>query len=191
MGLGHAVKCAATVTGSDPFAVLLGDEITIPSGPEKNITKFLTERSIESGASSVWVLPVAQADTHRYGIVDLKDKSIKDLSGGKKVFGVVEKPNAEMAPSFWALPGRYVFTSDIINHLNQISPGVNGEYQLSDAMNRLAQVDELNAYSFNARRFDAGDKLGFLLANIEVALDRDDLREGILNYIRGKCKDAL
>lgn len=186
LGLGHAVRCAESVTGSDPFAVLLGDEITISKTPEENITRFLVKQTEQTGDSSVWVLPVQKDETHKYGIVDLKDKSLTDLNGGKKVFGVVEKPKADVAPSLWALPGRYVFTGEIMQKLREISPGYNGEYQLSDAMNRLAAQSNLNAYSFKARRFDAGDKLGFLLANIEVALDREELREGLLNYIRNK-----
>ena len=187
LGLGHAVKCAHVVTGDDPFAVLLGDEITISKSPEQNITKFLTEKTLQTGSSSVWVLPVKESDTHKYGIVDIHDKNIKDLNAGKKVFGVIEKPKSEKAPSLWALPGRYVFTSQIMSKLNEIEPGFNGEYQLSDAMNRLAETGELNAYSFNGGvRFDAGDKLGFLLANIEVALGREDLRDGVLDYMRSK-----
>jgi UTP--glucose-1-phosphate uridylyltransferase len=186
LGLGHAIKCAESVTGTDPFAVLLGDEITLSNSVEQNITNFLINKSEQTGSSSVWVLPVKKEETSKYGIVDLKDKSINDLNGGKKVFSVVEKPLPENAPSLWALPGRYVFTSEIMEQLKEISPGYNGEYQLSDAMNRLAMKSQLNAYSFKARRFDAGDKLGFLLANIEVALERDELRAGLLDYIRSK-----
>ncbi len=191
LGLGHAVKCAHSVTGDEPFAVLLGDEITISKNPEKNITKFLAEQTVKTGASSVWVLPVSASETHKYGIVDIQDKVSKDLTSGKKVFGVVEKPKANVAPSLWALPGRYIFTNEIMKMLEEIQPGYNGEYQLSDAMNRLAATSSLNAYSFDSRRFDAGDKLGFLLANIEVALDREDLRDGVLDYIKQKCKDIL
>ena len=188
LGLGHAVKCAHVVTGDDPFAVLLGDEITISKNPDQNITKFLAEQTVKTGSSSVWVLPVTAAETHKYGIVDIQDKISKDLSSGKKVFGVVEKPMANSAPSLWALPGRYIFTAEIMKNLAEIKPGHNGEFQLSDAMNELARNSELNAYSFKSRRFDAGDKLGFLLANIEVALDRDDLRAGLLEYMQTKCR---
>lgn len=191
LGLGHAVKCAHVVTGDDPFAVMLGDEITISNSPDKNITKFLCNQSMRTGASSVWVLPVSPAETHKYGIVDIHDKLSKDLGAGKKVFSVVEKPEASVAPSNWALPGRYVFTNEIMKMLDDQTPGYNGEVQLSDAMNRLAQSSELNAYSFDGRRYDAGDKLGFLLANIEVAMEREDLREGLLNFIRTKFKDIL
>lgn len=188
LGLGHAVRCARKVTGSEPFAVLLGDEITISNQTNQNVTKFLCDRTLETNASSVWVLPVDRKDTQKYGIIDIKDQLATDLSLGKKVFSVVEKPLPELAPSLWALPGRYVFTETIMQELESTAPGLNGEIQLSDAMNSLAQKFELNAYSFNGRRFDAGDKLGFLLANIEIALERDDLRTGLLEYIQKKFK---
>ncbi len=187
LGLGHAVKCAETVTGSDSFAVLLGDEITLSKSVDKNITKFLIDQSVKANTSSVWVLPVKESETSKYGIVDLKEKNLMDLSHGKKVYGVVEKPQNLQAPSLWALPGRYVFTAEIMKELGNISAGYNGEYQLSDAMNRLAVTSSLNAFSFNTKRFDAGDKLGFLLANLEVALDNEELKDGLLNYMRSKC----
>ncbi len=187
-GLGHAVHCARVVTGAEPFAVLLGDEITISKSEDQNVTKFLINRSEETESSSVWVLPVLENETHKYGIVDLKEKNLTDLSLGKKVFGVIEKPQGSKAPSLWALPGRYVFTSEIMNELDTITAGYNGEFQLSDAMNNLAARGSLNAYSFGCQRFDAGDKLGLLLANIEVALMRDDLKEGLLSFMRSKCR---
>ncbi len=99
---------------------------------------------------------------------------------------MIEKPALSEAPSLWALPGRYVFQPSIMKYLNEIKPGVNGEYQLSDAMNLLAHHEKLMAYSFETRRFDAGDKLGFLLANIELALERPDLKEGLTKYLKGK-----
>ena len=88
----------------------------------------------------------------------------------------------------WALPGRYVFSPKILDILSTTKAGLNGEIQLSDAMNTLAQTGKLNAYSFAARRFDAGDKLGFLIANIEVALDRDDLKSDLMKYLKDKVK---
>ncbi|MBC7421150.1 MAG: NTP transferase domain-containing protein, partial [Bdellovibrio sp.] len=96
LGLGHAVRCAHKVTGREPFAVLLGDEITLPKQSDQNITKFLCDRTMETNASSVWVLPVDEKDTHKYGIVDIKDKAATDLHLGKKVFSVVEKPKSDV-----------------------------------------------------------------------------------------------
>ncbi len=186
MGLGHAIKCAKPVTGNEPFAVLLGDEITLTKSRSENVTGFLCDQYEKTHESSVWVLPVEKENTEKYGIVDFGSKNSTDLSNGLQVKGVVEKPNSDSAPSLWALPGRYVFSSKILNILDTTKAGLNGEIQLSDAMNTLAQTDKLNAYSFAARRFDAGDKLGFLIANIEVALDREDLKHDLMKYLKGK-----
>jgi UTP--glucose-1-phosphate uridylyltransferase len=186
MGLGHAVKCAKPVTGDEPFAVLLGDEITLTKSRSENVTAHLCDQYEKTNQSGVWVLPVELENTHKYGIVDFGSANSVDLSKGLKVLGVVEKPKSDVAPSLWALPGRYVFSSKILDILENTKPGFNGEIQLSDAMNTLAKTDQLNAYSFTARRFDAGDKLGFLIANIEVALDRPELKTDLLKYLKGK-----
>ncbi len=187
LGLGHAVRCAKPFVGSEPFSVLLGDEITLTKSRSENVTAFLADQHIKTGLSSVWVLPVSPSETHKYGIVDVGPDS-KDLSAGKKVLGVIEKPSAAKAPSGWALPGRYVFNAEIFNYLDQTKPGNNGEIQLSDAMNDLAKDSKLNAYSFNSRRYDAGDKLGFLIANIDLALEREELRDDLLSYLKTKVK---
>ncbi len=186
LGLGHAVKCAKPVVGTEPFAVLLGDEITLTKSRHENITAHLCDQYEKTKASSVWVLPVEKEDTHKYGIVDFGTMDSKDLSRGLKVRGVVEKPKSDLAPSLWALPGRYVFSSKILEILETTPAGFNGEIQLSDAMNSLARVADLNAYSFSSRRFDAGDKLGYLIANIEVALEREDLKADLVKYLKGK-----
>jgi UTP--glucose-1-phosphate uridylyltransferase len=186
LGLGHAVKCAKPVVGNEPFAVLLGDEITLTKSRGENITAHLCDQYEQTKASSVWVLPVEKENTHKYGIVDFGSIDSKDLSKGLKVRGVVEKPKSELAPSLWALPGRYVFSSKILEILETTPAGFNGEIQLSDAMNSLARVADLNAYSFSSRRFDAGDKLGYLIANIEVALEREDLKADLVKYLKGK-----
>ncbi len=187
LGLGHAVRCAKPVVGDDPFCVLLGDEITITNQRSENVSGFLSDHYEKTGTSSVWVLPVESKDTHKYGIVDLGGPAA-DLAHGKKVLSVVEKPSADKAPSNWALPGRYVFNAEIFHYLDQTKPGKNGEIQLSDAMNDLAKKSELNAYSFKARRYDAGDKLGFLIANIDLALEREDLGADLLAYLKSKIK---
>ena len=186
LGLGHAVKCAKPVVGNEPFAVLLGDEITLTKTRSENITAHLCDQYEKTNSSSVWVLPVEKENTHKYGIVDFGSADSKDLSKGMKVLGVVEKPKSAQAPSLWALPGRYVFSSKILDILETTPAGFNGEIQLSDAMNAFARVEELNAYSFSSRRFDAGDKLGYLIANIEVALEREELKADLVKYLKGK-----
>ncbi len=185
LGLGHAVRCAKSVVGEEPFAVLLGDEITLTKTRSENVTAFLSDQYQKTNASSVWVLPIDLKDSNKYGIVNVGSDN-KDLSLGKKVLGVIEKPSAENAPSSWALPGRYVFTSEIFDFLDSTKPGKNGEIQLSDAMNEMAKTSNLNAYSFNSRRYDAGDKLGFLIANIDLALEREDLKNELLSYLKQK-----
>lgn len=197
LGLGHAVYCAKPVVGEEPFAVLLGDEITISNDPIQNVTRFLGDQFLKSGRSGVWVMPVADDQVHKYGVVDLGSKfpansnseQAKSLQSGVEVVGVVEKPTREMAPSRWAIPGRYVFDAKIFSILQETKPGKNGEIQLSDAMNGLAKSQNgLNAYSFEAKRFDAGDKLGFIIANIELALEREDLGPELQNYLEKKFK---
>jgi UTP--glucose-1-phosphate uridylyltransferase len=188
LGLGHAVHCAKPVVGDEPFAVLLGDEITISEDPKNNVTHFLCEQYQSTNQSSVWVLPVNKQDVSKYGIIDLGSKRYDNLDRGGQVLGVVEKPTVDTAPSQWALPGRYVFDSKILSILAETKPGKNGEIQLSDAMNVLAQNGGLNGYSFAARRFDAGDKLGFLIANIELALQRDELKDDLTTYLKQKFK---
>ena len=187
LGLGHAVYCSKPVVGDEAFSVMLGDEITFAKSQSENITHFLGRKSTETGASSVWVLPIESKNTHKYGIVDVGPDN-KDLSNGKKVLSVVEKPTADKAPSNWAIPGRYVFNAEIFKYLENIKPGKNGELQLSDAMCEMAKRSELNAYSFSARRYDAGDKLGFLIANIDIALEHPELSQDLLAYLRNKIK---
>ncbi len=188
LGLGHAIYCAKPAIGDEPFAVLLGDEITLSSDRNKNVTHFLIEKYNATQESSVWVLPVEQRDVSKYGIVDLVDNQSVDLSKGQKLKGVVEKPKPDLAPSRWALPGRYVFHPDLFSFLENMTAGNNGEVQLSDAMNLMAATAPLNAYSFETRRYDAGDKLGFLIANIEVALHHPDLKDELFKYLSKKFK---
>lgn len=187
LGLGHAVKCGEHVIGDEPFAVLLGDEITL-NAEGQNATRFLCQQSYEQNCSSVWVLPIKPEDTFKYGVVDLGPEKYSDLTNGQKIYGVVEKPSPEKAPSTWAIPGRYVFQPEIFNELNNLKPGVNGEYQLSDAMNAVAKKTLMKAFSYETLRYDAGDKLGFIKANLEVALQRPELKEGLLEFIRTKIK---
>lgn len=190
LGLGHAIKCAEPITGNEAFAVLLGDEITLPQDKNTNVLTHLIHHSEQTQTSGVWVLPVDPNETHKYGILNLgtegKSLSHADLVFGYKSLGVVEKPKKEVAPSYWAIPGRYVFQPSIMKYLAEIQPGVNGEFQLSDAMNLMAQKEVLMAYSFKTQRFDAGDKLGFLLANIELALQRPELKKGLEQYLKSK-----
>lgn len=179
LGLGHAVLCAEPVVGREPFAVLLGDEIMItPKGKPSGIAQ-LTKISEETGLSTVAVIEVPKTDTLKYGIVDAQAKGPNLWN----VKGVVEKPEPAKAPSNLALPGRYVFTAEIFEILKTTKPGRLGEIQLSDAMDTLAKKSGMMATIIEARRFDAGDKLGFLKANVELAMEHPELGAPFRAYL--------
>ena len=180
LGLGHAVKCAQPIVGREPFAVLLGDEIQVaPPGKPSGIAQ-LARVAEAHGRSAVAVIEVPKGDVAKYGIIDAEEKG-KNLWSVK---GVVEKPAPERAPSRLALPGRYVFTAGIFDALDETKPGRGGEIQLSDAMDLLARREGMLATVIEAQRFDAGDKLGFLKANVELALQHPDLGKPFLEFLR-------
>jgi len=182
LGLGHAVLCAERVVGNSPFAVLLGDEIMVSKNGEPTTTSQLTKLYEDSKASTVAVMQVPDQDVSKYGIADVE--TIRE--GYFKVKGFVEKPKLDKAPSRWALPGRYVFSPEIFSYLKKAKPGVLGEIQLTDSMNELAKEKDFFATTFAAARFDAGDKLGYLKANLELGLMhpevKDDLRAYLLEF---------
>ncbi len=178
LGLGHAVLCAEPAVGKEPFALLLGDEIMItrdgPSAIEQLVKSFESTK-----ISTVSVMEVPNSDVSKYGIVDVKPKQ----DGQWQVISVVEKPSPQDAPSQLALPGRYVFAPQIFSHLRSTKPGKNGEIQLTDAMTALAKNEGLRAMTVSGQRYDAGDKLGMLIANIELALERNDIGPQLKEYL--------
>ncbi|MGZ3722822.1 MAG: UTP--glucose-1-phosphate uridylyltransferase GalU [Bdellovibrionales bacterium] len=182
LGLGHAILCAEPVVGKEPFAVLLGDEIMITKPGKKSAIAQLAELYDKTGTSVVAVMEVSATDVTKYGIVDVKPKGENLWT----VNSVVEKPAADKAPSRLALPGRYIFDSEIFNCMREIKPGRNGEIQLSDGMTLLAQRRGMIATTVDARRFDAGDKLGFLQANVELALHHPEVGEAFQKYIKDR-----
>ena len=171
LGLGHAVLCGKSIIGTDPFAVLLGDEIMIPKSNGLGTCAELVQRFSDTKASVVAIMEVEKSEISKYGVADVSKYS----DGLYKVKSFVEKPKPELAPSQWAIPGRYIFTSDIFDELANGRPGINGEIQLTDSMNSLAQKKDFFASTFSAERHDAGDKLGYLKANIEVGLRHPEL----------------
>lgn len=175
-GLGHAIYCAKSFIGNEPFAVLLGDDIVYA---EKPCLKQLIEIYDVYKTTVLGVQVVADADVNKYGIV--KGLHIED--GVYKVQGLVEKPNYEDAPSNVAILGRYIINPSIFDILEDTEPGIGGEVQLTDALRVLSQKEAMYAYKFKGRRYDVGDKQGYLEATVEYALRRDDLREEFLNYL--------
>jgi UTP--glucose-1-phosphate uridylyltransferase len=182
LGLGHAILCAEPVVGNEPFAVLLGDEIMITQPGRKSAIAQIVDSFEKNGVSTVAVMEVPQSEVSKYGIVDAKLKSPNLWS----VTSVVEKPSADRAPSRLALPGRYAFDSEIFACMREVKPGRNGEIQLTDGMTLLAQRRGMLAMTVEARRFDAGDKLGFLQANVELALEHPEVGAGFKKFLKDR-----
>ena len=180
-GLGHAIHCAKSFTGNEPFAVLLGDDIVDCETP---CLKQLINAYDEYKTSILGVQEVAKEDTNKYGILDVKH--IEDRV--YKVKDMVEKPSVEEAPSNVAILGRYIITPEIFKILENQEPGKGGEIQLTDALKTLGKQEAIYAYNFEGRRYDVGDKLGFLEATIDFALKRDNLRDDLLDYMKNIIK---
>ncbi|QJA09375.1 UTP--glucose-1-phosphate uridylyltransferase GalU [Romboutsia sp. CE17] len=180
-GLGHAIHCAKSFIGNEPFAVLLGDDIVDAKVP---CLKQLINTYDEYKTTVLGVQEVAKEDTNKYGILDVKH--IEDRV--YKVKDMVEKPNVEEAPSNIAILGRYIITPEIFNILENQEPGKGGEIQLTDALQTLATKEAIYAYNFEGRRYDVGDKLGFLEATVDFALKRPELRDEFMEFLKGKVE---
>ncbi len=176
-GLGHAIYCAKSFIGDEPFAVLLGDDIVYS---EKPCLKQMIEIYDEYKTTILGVQEVPKEDVNKYGIVE--SKLIEDRV--YKVKGLVEKPSIDSAPSNIAILGRYIINPAIFEILEHTQPGKGGEIQLTDGLKTLSQKEAMYAYNFVGKRYDVGDKIGFLKATIEFALRRDDLKEGFMDYLR-------
>lgn len=180
LGLGHAVYMGKPVIGDEPFALLLGDEIMIPPTPTTpTVTKQLCDTFSETKLSTVAIMEVPPSDVSKYGIV-----SGQKENSWIRVDDVIEKPEPHEAPSNWALPGRYVFSAEIFKHLENLAPGRNGEIQLTDAMCKLAKDKKLLARFFEGLRYDAGDKLGYLIANVEMGLKHPQIGADFKKYLQ-------
>lgn len=184
LGLGHAVYCAKSIIGNDSFAVLLGDEIMVAEPGQKNVTHQLVECYNQTNTSTIAVMKVADEDVSKYGVAEIVD----DNKGYFQVKGLVEKPKPTETTSRWALPGRYVFGSEIFNFLAETRPGKNGEIQLTDAMAQMLTKFGMKAVTVQSSRYDAGDPFGFIRANIELALRHPVIGEQVKKYLQGLVK---
>ena len=183
LGLGHAVLTARELVGDEPFAVLLGDVI-IPG--EHPATRQCVEVYEQTGIGTIAVEPVPMERTYLYGIVDAQPYG--ESKWGKRLLRIrdlVEKPKPANAPSNLAVTGRYVLPPEIFDYLERTSPGSGGEIQLTDGLRMLAQGEGLNALEYIGQSYDAGDKLGFLKATVEIALQNGEFGEEFRNYLRG------
>jgi len=181
-GLGHAIYCAKSFIGNEPFAVLLGDDIVY--NEEKPCLKQMIEVYDKYETSILGVQEVDKKDVSKYGILDgsiIEDRvyNVKDL---------VEKPSVDCAPSNVAILGRYIINPSIFEILEHTKAGKGGEIQLTDALKELAKKENMYGYNFIGRRYDVGDKQGFLEATVEYALRRDDLKDDFFKYLTNIIK---
>ena len=176
-GLGHAIHCAKSFVGNEPFAVMLGDDVVDSEVP---CLKQLIDCFNEYKTTILGVQTVDPKNVDKYGIVDglhIEDRVYK-------VKRLVEKPSVDEAPSNVAILGRYIITPQIFEILENTAPGKGNEIQLTDALETLIKNEAMYAYDFEGRRYDVGDKLGFLQATVEYALRKKELRDGFIEYLK-------
>jgi UTP--glucose-1-phosphate uridylyltransferase len=176
LGLGHAVWCARELIGNEPFAILLADDLVMSETP---CLRQLIDIHEKSGGNVVAVMDVPKEHTNRYGILDLASDDGRLAS----IKGLVEKPAPEKAPSTLSIIGRYVLQPEVFQHLDRQEKGAGGEIQLTDAMAKLIGKAPFHGLRFEGRRFDCGDKVGFLEANIAFALSRSDLGDAVRDVL--------
>ncbi|MGH9679544.1 MAG: UTP--glucose-1-phosphate uridylyltransferase, partial [Candidatus Acidiferrales bacterium] len=181
LGLGHAVLVAKELVGNEPFAVLLGDVI-IPG--ECPATKQLIQAYQETGKGAIAVEEAPRAKTGLYGIVDVEPADPASNGRLLKIRDLVEKPDPADAPSNLAATGRYLLPPEVFDCLERTKPGRGGEIQLTDALRLLAQESGLFAYVYKGKSYDAGDKLGFLKATVEIGLENKEFGGDFRNYLR-------
>lgn len=175
-GLGHAVLVARQFIGSEPFAVLLGDDVVVSKQP---CLGQMMEQFDKYQSSILGVQTVAKEAVSKYGII--AGNQVEDRV--YKVDDMVEKPKMEEAPSQVAVLGRYIITPEIFDYLETQGAGCGGEIQLTDALKRLAKDQQVYAYDFKGHRYDVGSKMGFLQANIEFALRNEEVRADMIEYL--------
>ncbi|MBD1383017.1 UTP--glucose-1-phosphate uridylyltransferase GalU [Metabacillus arenae] len=183
-GLGDAIYCARRFIGNEPFAVLLGDDIV--QSTQTPCLKQLISIYDEFKQSVIGVQVIPKEDVSKYGIVSYESKKIVD--NVYRIIDLVEKPSRDHAPSNSAIMGRYILSPNILDILGEVNPGAGGEIQLTDALKVLSMKETLLAFHFEGKRFDVGDKLGFIKATVDIGLQREDLKEDIMQYLEDVIK---
>ena len=182
LGLGHAIWCARSFIGDDPFAILLPDDIV---QSKTSCMKQLADAYYQTGGSVVAVTEVPKEHTNRYGIL----KTGADDGRLVEVQGLVEKPKPEEAPSNLSIIGRYILTPDVMQHLSKLEKGAGGEVQLTDAMAKTIGHVPFHGLRYEGRRFDCGNKVGFLEAQIAFSLERPDLADDVKAFLKTYTQD--
>ena len=180
-GLGHAVYLAKEWVNNEPFVVLCGDDIMV-NKTGLPVTKQLIDAYESTNCSILGVQEILRENVHKYGVVTPVNMEGRLL----QISDVVEKPKTEEAPSNYATLGRYVLSPKIFELLENQTPGAGGEIQLTDSIRRMMNLEKVYAYNFEGIRYDAGDKFGYVSAVIDFALERDDLRELVLEHLKKK-----
>lgn len=181
LGLGHAVGCARSFVGDEPFAVLLADDVF--KGPTPCLKQMMDAYN-EIGGNMVAVMEVPEEHTSRYGILTPGNDDGKLV----EIKGLIEKPSASESPSTIAISGRYILQPEIFGHLANGKKGTGGEIQLTDSLTKLIGSQKLHGFRYEGKRFDCGSKTGWLEANIAFALDRDELKEQTLEILKQYSK---
>ena len=178
LGLGHAVWCARDIVGDEPFAVILPDELMLG---EPNCLAQLVQAYEKVGGNVVAALEVPGSETHKYGVIDPGE------SDGRltQIRGMIEKPPPGTAPSNLMLPGRYILQPEVMRQLGEHETGAGGEIQLTDAMAKLIGKQPFHAWTFEGQRHDCGSAAGFVIANLALALERDDVAPKVREYLEG------
>jgi len=178
LGLGHAVWCARHIVGDEPFAVLLPDELMLGT---PGCLAQMVEAYEKVGGNLVAALEVPDSETHKYGVIDpgATDGPLTEIRA------MVEKPAPGTAPSNLMLPGRYILQPSVMRALDAQEKGAGGEIQLTDAMARLIGSEPFHAYRFDGERHDCGSAAGFVIANLAVALKRDDVGPAVRAFVAG------
>lgn len=179
-GLGDAILCAKTFMGNDPFAILLGDDVVVSEEPAIG---QLVKAYEQTSCSQMGVQEVEHSQVSKYGVVDCAGKANIEI-----MTDFVEKPALADAPSNKAVLGRYILTPAIFTYLEDQEIGAGNEVQLTDAVKRMMQEEDVYACTFTGHRYDIGDKLGFLKATVDFALNRENLSEEFRAYLKSKCE---
>jgi UTP--glucose-1-phosphate uridylyltransferase len=178
LGLGHAIYCAKSFISNEPFAVLLGDDIVKSEVP---CLKQLINVYEKYQCSVIGTKIIPTEELHKYGVIAPDEANLEENT--VRVIDMVEKPKSN-PPSNFAVMGRYILEPEIFSYIEQVEAGYGGEIQLTDAIKNMAQDRMVVAHAFEGKRYDVGDKLGFIQATIEFALEREDLQSPLLNYLK-------
>lgn len=183
-GLGHAISCARSVVGNNPFAVLLPDVLIdeYQANPKKDNLAAMVRRYNSTAHSQIMVEPVAWELVSKYGVVDCAGFNLEE-GGHAEIKGMVEKPDTDAAPSNMAVVGRYILSSEIWNLLEKTAPGAGGEIQLTDAIVHLLRMETVEAFRIKGRSHDCGSKLGYMEANISYALNHPEVGAGVAKLL--------